>query len=288
MASFNLNQSTVNDANASEAEIEHLKQLNETLYNITKQYTTKYKERELELTRQFKKKEEKYTSQIEELQQDIKFYTTEMTTMTQEILNIRKSTNKSSSSQTNQFQKQLQSLNGELFNKDVIIKQLKAELNDENKICYGLRQKIASKDSEIEILKEKLLSNTNMPRQLLRPMSSTLQIPHFRSQQSDGHGLVLTKMESDTEEIPVFAGFRSDTTIKRDSATIQNFGKLREISLDLPEKISTAYSTSPIAGTSMLPNYETYMQQSEVFYHVYILGNIDVICINIAVRSYRM
>ena len=52
-------------------ENQHLTRLNDTLRNLVTEYSTKYKEIEMKLTYEFKRKEDEYTSEIEQLQQEL-------------------------------------------------------------------------------------------------------------------------------------------------------------------------------------------------------------------------
>ena len=61
----------------SDAEKQHLLQTIEILRNLTKDYTLKYKEKEIELTNKFKQKEAQYLFQIESLKQQINGYESE-------------------------------------------------------------------------------------------------------------------------------------------------------------------------------------------------------------------
>ena len=303
MATANSNRLTIDRSNeALSAENDHLRQLNETLRNMTKQYTTKYKERELELTRQFKKKEDKYISQIEQLEQDIKFYTSQMNKMTQEILHIRRRETQTSSNQTNQHHKQLQTLNGELFNKDVIIQQLKQELDDENRICEGLREKLASNESEIEILREKLQSMHIMPTtNLTHPISSTmlvpavndkytssLETPRKRGSSQFTNNTMLGYNTSDQNNKPIFVdinqSLKSDrTSMKTDRSSIKTIKRKSDtltgllgihfqprtvlsVNVDSPKSIQSSQTASPIRPRDIDMTPSTHLKHAEVFF----------------------
>ena len=144
------------------AQIEHLKQANETLRNMTKQYTTKYKERELELTKEFNKKQEKYQSQIDQLQQDNTQYQQQLNSFTKQAQRRRATDAEHASSQYGELQKEIQSLKHELNSKDTIIQQLKTELNDETKINNQLQQVLHSNTGEIDVLKKKISTMAKM------------------------------------------------------------------------------------------------------------------------------
>ena len=171
---------TNNDAETlSNAEKQHLLQTIETLKNLTKDYSLKYKEKEIELTNKFIQKEEEYLSKIESLKHQLTGQQSQMQVLKIDSISKSLSGAQSLIDQNKEYNQQIQSIKQKLSQQKSMNDELKQQLRDQKQINTSITKQLKDKKSEIQSLKESLKAEMNIykPQPMSRNVSSAVEIP---------------------------------------------------------------------------------------------------------------
>ena len=158
------------------AEIEHLKQKIETLQNLTKDYTTAVKEKEIELQIEFSQKEKDYLIKIEEQQQTIKTLNSRVAVLSSESIQSRQSQHQQALIQSIQHSQQIQSLKQQLSQQQLIAHELNQEVSDLSTINEENQKLIATKENKIISLNQKL-KITQLMKIIPGALDSNITVP---------------------------------------------------------------------------------------------------------------
>ena len=161
----------------SNAEKQHLLQTVETLKSLTKDYSLKYKEKEIELTNKFLQKEKEYLSDIESLKHKLTGQQSEMQVLKNDSINKLRSEARSLIDQNKEYLQQIQSIKHKLSQQKSMSDEIERQLRDQKQINTSITKQLNDKKLEIHDLNEKLKVEMNRPRPMSRNVSSAVEIP---------------------------------------------------------------------------------------------------------------